>query len=349
MPGAFPSAPPEAVSGGSFAFGRYGGLLGRVNFLDVKKLWHFETPRWIKTWRLKEWRAILLGDATWSFVAALYNAKLFSIAMFRAWDRSTGRRYGFLRIMPGSIIHIGEKVAVSRSSYHGRHARLDIDFALPDSKISVTVNWKPPRAGGPGFHGEFVLDCSAKSLTPNTVVMPIGINRAMYSTKAVVPMEGFFETPDGPSRFEAASASALFDDHKGYYPFGLRYDWVGGFGIDPKGRRVAFSLAGSQTREPGLFNENCLWIGNRLYPLPHVRLSRAEGYRGDWIIQDTEGLVDLAFTPQVHNDVNFHVGLLESDWHGPFGVFKGFIKSGEGETIDAAVFLGMGEEKYLRA
>jgi len=171
----------------------------------------------------------------------------------------------------------------------------------------------------------------------------------MYSTKALATMEGFFETVGGIHRFEAGTASALFDDHKGYYPFSLHYDWVGGFGFDAKGRRIGLSLAANPGKELPHFNENGLWIGNRLFPLPHVRISRAEGYRGDWVIQDTEGLIDLVFAPLAHNDLSFHVGVFESDWHGSFGSFKGSVKNGEGETIDASILNAMGEEKYIRA
>ncbi|HUX37279.1 MAG TPA: DUF2804 family protein [Rectinemataceae bacterium] len=343
-----PEAPPEAVVDGEFRFGRYAGLFERANFLDAGKLWNVEVPRWVKTWRLKEWRAILMGDARWSMVAALYNAKLFSIALFKAWDRTSGERQGFLRIVPGSIIHMGERLSVSHSSYHGRHARLDFDFNLAEDRAKATVNWKP-KPDETAFHGEFVFGCSPKTMAPSSVVLPLARNKAMYSAKALVSMEGFLETPTGIHRFDGSSSSALFDDHKGYYPFGLKYDWVGGFGIDAKGRRTGLSLAGNPSKDANRFNENSLWIGNRLFPLPPVRLSRAEGYKGDWVIQDTKGLVDLVFSPSVHNDVSFHLGLLESDWHGPFGSFKGVVKNGEGETVDASLFMGMGEEKYLRA
>lgn len=348
MAPSLPGAPSSAVEEGSFLFGRYGGRFERANFLDARRLWRLEAPRWVKTWRLKEWRAILLGDASFSCVAALYNAKLFSIALFKAWDRVSGERRGFLRVVPGSVIPLGERLSPSRSFYHGRHARLDFDFALEENRVGLVVNWRPGRGEG-GFHGEFVLGCGPKTTSPSSVVLPLGRNRAMYSTKALAGAEGFLETASGIHRFEAASSSALFEDHKGYYPFSLRYDWVGGFGFDAKGRRVGFSLTGNPTREQPRFTENSLWIGNKLFPLPPVRLSRAEGYKGEWVIQDTEGLVDLVFTPQAHNDVSFHVGLFESDWHGPFGVFKGFVKNGEGETIDASLLTGMGEEKYLRS
>ncbi|MDA8412026.1 MAG: DUF2804 family protein [Treponema sp.] len=343
-----PEAPKEAVKDGLFALGRYRGVFEKINFLDARRLWHIEMPRWAKTWRLKEWRVVSMGGARWSCAAALYNVKLFSIAYFWAWDRQSGARWGFLRIVPGSIVHIGERFGVSHCAYHGRHARLDIDFDLPHEKAAVTVNWKPPK-GGDAFHGEFLLGCSEKTCAPSSTIMPLGRNRAMYSARALASMEGFFETPQGIQRFEAGTGLALFDDHKGYFPFRLHYDWAGGLGFDAKGRRIGLSLAANPGKDPLPFNENSLWIGNRLFPLPQVRISRAEGYRGDWVIQDTEGLIDLVFTPLSHNDLSFHVGIFESDWHGSFGTFKGSVKNGEGETIDASILNAMGEEKYIRA
>jgi hypothetical protein len=124
---------------------------------------------------------------------------------------------------------------------------------------------------------------------------------------------------------------------------------VGAFGLDSKGRRVGFSLASSQVRDADRMNENCVWIGTKVWALPPVRVTRALGHEKDWVIQDTEGLIDLVFTPEAPNDISFHLGLFESDWHGPFGSFKGFLKNGEGETLEVELLYGMGEEKYLRA
>ena len=343
----FPEPPRSAVIDGNFQLGRYSKPFERINFLDAKRLWHYNAPRWVKFQRLKEWRTVLMGDERWFFLSSLYNAKLFSLAIFKAWDRIGRRRYGFTRIVPGGIVALGDHLSQSHAFYHGRHARLDYDFNLDAGRLGLTVNWRPGHHI-PGFHGEFVMSYGPKISAPSTVLLPLGLNRAMYSTKALMPMEGFFEAGGETHRFAKNVSTAFFDDNKGYYPFSLRYDWVCGFGIDAKGRRLGFNLANSQVRDSSKWNENCIWIGNKVWPLPAVRVTRATGHAGDWVIQDTEGLVDLVFTPAVANDFSFHLGLFESDWHGPFGSFKGFVKNGEGETIEAELFQGMGEEKYLR-
>jgi hypothetical protein len=44
-----PEAPKEAVTDGAFAVGRYAGIFEKINFLDARRIWRVELPRWVKT------------------------------------------------------------------------------------------------------------------------------------------------------------------------------------------------------------------------------------------------------------------------------------------------------------
>jgi hypothetical protein len=170
----------------------------------------------------------------------------------------------------------------------------------------------------------------------------------MYSTKVLMPMTGEFNFKGERFMFEAPDAMGVMDDHKGFYPYAMHYDWVSGFGVDAKGRRVGFNLTDNQVKDQEQYNENCLWISNRIYSLPPVKVTRPSGPMGEWVIQDTEGLVDLIFLPEAANDMRFNLGIAAGDYHGPFGSFKGMIRNGTGEKIEAERLFGAGEQKYLR-
>jgi hypothetical protein len=60
-------------------------------------------------------------------------------------------------------------------------------------------------------------------------------------------------------------------------------------------------------------------------------------------------MVDLVFVPQVANGDRFNLGIVESDYSGPLGSFRGIIRNGEGEKIQAERLYGMGERQFLRA
>lgn len=344
----FPPPPEAAVREGRFEFGRFNAPFPRANMLDVERPYHYPVPRFLKDLRLKEWQAFQFGDSRWFLFTALYNAKLFSFATFQAYDRETKARYGFKRILPGGDFRFHDRLARSRVAYRGPRSLIDYDFSLDEGKIRIDIE-HAYRKRAARFSGSFAFALGPRLTAPSAVCLPLGMNRAMYSTKVLMPFSGEFRSEEGDYRFDSPAAMGILDDHKGFYPWRLRYDWVTGFGLDAKGRRAGFNLTDNQVKDQERYNENCLWIGSKVWPLPPVRVTRPQGPQGDWIIQDTEGMVDLVFHPEVENDIRFNLGLVESDYHGPFGSFRGLLKNGDGDKIEAERLYGAGEQKYLRA
>ena len=342
------AAPASIVSGGEFEYGRFGTPFGRVNMLDVARPYHNPVPRFVKNWRLKEWQAFQFGDERWFFFAALYNAKVFSMALFQGWDRQEKKGFGFRRVLPGSAFRLPESLQGSRVEYRGRRAFLAAACDLDEGSVRLTV-LRAGKESQARFSGSFRFAYGPRLAAPLAVCLPLGLNRAMYSTKVLMPAEGEFEAGGESFRLAQPGAMGIMDDHKGYYPYRMRYDWVTGFGPDAKGRRTGFNLTDNQVRDQERWNENCMWINNRIWPLPPVRVTRPRGPAGEWIVQDTRGMVDLVFVPEVPNDIRIRLGLVESDYHGPFGSFRGVIKNGEGEKLQAERLYGAGEQKYLRS
>jgi hypothetical protein len=343
----FDPAPEAAVSKGQFELGRFGTPFARANLLDVERLYFYPLPRFVKAARLKEWRAFQFGNERWFFFTALYNAKAFSIAAFFAYDRERKRRFGFQRPIPGSAFSYGERLSGSKTAYRNSRSLIEYDCEFDSGLISIAAQRSEVDAER-SFAGAFRFSCGPKAAAPESVCLPLGKNRAMYSTKLLMPFEGEFTVGNEVFGFDGAGAMGVMDDHKGYYPYRLRYDWVTGFGLDQKGRRAGFNLTDNQVRDQAKYNENCLWINNRVWPLPPVKVTRPQGPAGEWFVQDTEGLVDLVFTPELPNDVAFNLGIAESDYRGPFGSYRGLVKNGEGDRVQAELLYGMGEQKYLR-
>jgi hypothetical protein len=344
----FEPSPECIVEKGAFALGRFGTPFRRANMLDVSHPFHYPIPRILKNWRLKEWQAYQFGDQRWFFFASLHNAKVCSLVLFIAYDRERKKRYLIRRFIPGGIFRFTESLSGSNVYYRGARTLLESACDFDSGSIRFTV-MRGSRDPERRFSGRFHFSCLPKVSAPNVVCLPLGLNRAMYSTKILMPMEGEFSVGGESHRFEGPSSMGILDDNKGYYPYRLRYDWLTGFGIDAKGRRMGFNLTDNQVRDQTRYNENCLWINNKVWPLPPVKVTRPQGSSGDWIIQDTEGMVDLIFTPEVSNDVRFNLGVIESDYHGPLGSFRGFVANGEGEKIQAELLYGVGEKEYLRA
>jgi hypothetical protein len=339
---------PRVVTDGEFNLGCYTKPFQLTNMLDVERPYRYRLPRLIKYFRLKEWVAFYLGDSRHFFMTTLYDAKSAAIAIFQGYDRQTKRSFGFRHLIPGGILRFGPSLDGTRLAFHGGRDFLDYHVKLSEGVIGVRVGHRGGRSS-PSFSGSMTLTWNDRQTAMESVCLPLGLNRAMYTTKALMPLNGRFRIDKETFDFSGSDAMGVLDDHKGYYPYRLRYDWVAGFGLDGKGRRVGFNLVDNQVRDPEKDNENCMWIGGRTFSLPPVRVTRPRGVYEEWIIQDTEGLVDLTFQPETRNDLRINLLFARSDYSGPFGTFKGFVRNGEGERIDASMVYGIGEKKYLRA
>lgn len=346
---AFIDPPEELVRDGEFVLGCFNGPPVHVNMLDIKRPYHYKVPAWVKAFRCKEWKAFQFGDKRWFFFSTLYESKSLDLVQFSAWDRERNRFFEIKRLIPFGKFNLGEYPASSHASYKNRRGAIDYRFDLPGG----TVNVEASRARGGSrraFSGSFTFAYNSRQTSPSSVCLPLGLNRAMYSTKVLMPMQGWFEAEGERFEFGSPDAMGIFDDHKGYYPYKLRYDWVTGFGQDTKGRRVGFNLTDNQVRDQERYNENVLWINSRSFPLPPIKVTHPNGLDKPWHIQDTEGLVDLVFKPERKNDLKINVLVSSIDYHGPFGSFEGTLRSADGsEKVEATGLFGMGEQKYLRA
>jgi len=141
---------------------------------------------------------------------------------------------------------------------------------------------------------------------------------------------------------------AIIDDHKGFYPYALKYDWVTAAGYDEKGRLAGFNLTDNQAIDPEQYNENCMWVDGGLDLLPPVKFERPQGVEGEWLIRDRYGMVDLSFKPVSMGRIDLNMLVLKVDYYGPFGYVSGTIKDSSGNARDFDRYFGMGEQKYVR-
>lgn len=142
---------------------------------------------------------------------------------------------------------------------------------------------------------------------------------------------------------------ALVRDCKGYYPYITKMRYANGFGFEKSGRMIAFSLGENTAKSANKDNENVLWVGNSLTPLPPVHITCEEGFEKIWVIEDVEGMIDLTFTPKKQiNKKKFDVIVSKAEFVNPIGVFNGMIMSKTGEKITLRSLPGCAESLYIR-
>jgi hypothetical protein len=331
---------------GRIRFGTFDRPIADVNLIDAKP-WALPLPRALRALRLKEWQAYQLGTARWFVAVALFDAKLLALAQVKVYDRERRTKHVFERQLPSWAMRAPRSLLDAEMRWTARDgASMRFVDRLAEDRIELWIEL-PASKHMPALSGAITL--RADGCEPQVVSIPFGDNRGMYSHKACLVPEGELRLGDEVLRFSAADGYALMDDHKGYYPYVMRWDWVTGGGVDARGRRVGFNLTRNDSIDPARFNENCVWVDGRRHLLPPVRFVRRPELRPEvWEVRDETGEVAVDFEIELDGHVRVNALVVESRYRGPFGRVRGHVRGPGGERVELDGMFGMGEDFHLR-
>jgi hypothetical protein len=324
-------------------FGRFSGPLGRANLVDASFL---HLPRPLRRLRLKEWQAVQVNGPEVFLNVALFDAKLMSLLQVKVYDRARGEKVVHeWKLWPGAF-RVADQLLDSTTAYRDRRGGLSFRNRLADGRIEIELDLPRTRELA-SVSGRLELRCDRGA--SHVASMPLAGDVGMYSHKGMFPVEGNLVVADRKYRFATGDSLALLDDHKGYYPYVMRWDWVTSATYDG-GHAMGFNLTRNQCRAPEHHNENCVWIDDRVGLLPPVTFMRErEGEAQErWRIRDREGRVDVSFRPSVPGDVNVNMIVVHSRYRGPFGTFDGRLEPEGLPPIRVDGWFGMGEDFHLR-
>lgn len=335
--------PDQLVEDGRQRLGRFDGPLERANLIDAR---YRSLPRPLRWLRLKEWQAVQIASPRLFVNLALFDAKLMSLLQAKIYDKQRGQKWLHERKLRPGAFRVADQLLDSSTRYRDRRSRLEFRNQLADGRLVVAVELDG-RGDVPPVAGEITLLCERGA--SQVVSLPFAGDVGMYSHKGMFPVEGELVVGGESHRFTAGDTLALIDDHKGYYPYVMRWDWVTG-ASRVGDHALGFNLTRNQCRDSDRYNENCAWRDDRIGLLPAVTFTRErERQAGErWLIRDREGRVDLRFEPRVPGDVRINALVVESRYRGPFGLFHGRLEPAGLDPIDIDGWFGMGEDFYLR-
>jgi len=328
-------APANLVDAGRQRLGRFAGPIARVNLIDAPYL---RLPRPLRRLRLKEWEAAQIAAPGVFVNVALFDAKLLQLLQVKVYEHATGEKTVIEHKLRPGAFKVADQLLDSTTRYADRRGSLVFRNELARGRIAIEID-----VGSISGQIELHTDRGASHVAS----LPFAGDVGMYSHKGMFPASGHVAV--NARRHELGEALALLDDHKGYYPYVMRWDWVTA-AKRRGGRAVGFNLTRNQCRDPERYNENCAWIDDRIGLLPRVMFEREHERQPNerWTIRDRDGHVDLTFEPLVPGDVRVNALIVESRYRGPFGTFTGRLAPEGMDAIEVDGWFGMGEDFHLR-
>ena len=341
-------APEHPVLAGKPAFGTFRGPFGHFDIRGMKRPFgNLPIPEVISNRRIMGIMRFIFCDEGNIGEIELFDAGYFSFMETTLWNRLTKRRIAYRRIiLPGLLkmpLEFGNSVTACRS--HARFTR--IHTRLQKGLIHADFDFLGSGARPP-CEGRFEMNLAAPGAADLSAVIPYGVRRrCQASFQQTSALHGWIGTGYDDHHIPESSGVGYFDIRKAYFSLRTKKSVMIGLGrVD--GRIVSFQLGNSVTREDYQYNDNVLFVDGKAWPLPPVKITRPFGVDGDWIIQDTESMVDLVFTPISDSPRKLSAFVLRTSYHTVYGTFEGALLTGDGEKIALRGYPGIGKKILLR-
>ncbi len=333
-----PVAPPKnVVNNGIVQFGTFDAPLENINIIDCKKPVKSWLPKFMNSSRIKEWEAFEISFDEGFLVGAIYDvgAFVFNIIMF--FDKKT-KEVSLNQVMGAPKKVVKDTLINKRNNLKTGNLVININNQFQDGKCYVKAN-SPKSKKNMAMN----VDVELTSISmPSVVVMPLGENRPLYSQKELFKVSGNIQMGDRTFTMNENSL-AIIDDHKGYYPYKMHYDWLTGMGTFEKEGVMAFNLTKNQVTNPKDYNENYLWLNGDTHPLPPVNFTHLDN--GHWKVTDEHDMVNIEFHIDNTLKLDKNVALIKVRYRAPFGFITGYIKDIDGNKHILNGAFGMGEDK----
>jgi hypothetical protein len=329
-------------------FGSFSGPFGHFDIRGMKRPFgDFPVPHVITDLRIMENMRFLFCDENNIGEVELFNAGYFSFMETTLWNRRTKHKIAYRRLMPAGLIKFPRTFANSITACRIPGRFVKIHLRLQKKLIHVDLDFIGSDARPP-CEARLDMNLAAPGFAELSSLIPYKVKRrCLVSYQLTAPLHGWIGTGYDDHQIQESTGIGFFDVRKAYYSLRTNASNVVGMGwID--GRLVSFQLGNSVSRDDTRYNDNVLFVDGIATPLPPVKITRPYGLHGDWVVQDTESMVDLVFSPISDSPRRLSAFIVRTDYHTVYGSFDGVLLTGQGEKLAIKNFSGLGKKIRLR-
>lgn len=341
--------PPRLVEGGRVAeFGAFREPFRELGLEEAEIFgWKGKTPRALARFRLKEWQHFGVIHPRHYLGMVIFNAKFMGVSFFYHYDRERGTMAEHNRQGPGSRAVVAETTWNGECSFESGGYSLRFHNRLEEGYHRVELDIAE-KGGLPAVRGEFRMLEDLAGFQPLVVVSPFAPNRPLYTHKAACPVEGRVTVGAEVIELDPARDVCMLDEQKAFYPYRSFWRWLAFGGYDEGGTLLAANLCHNIIADDEEYSENCYWVDGKIRLTGAARFAYSEAdILGPWFVKTTDGLVDVEFRPRGERKDKIRVGPIYSDFHQPFGLFRGRMGEGDG-AVEVKDLFGLCEQHVTR-
>lgn len=298
--------------------------------------------------RLKEWQHIGIIADDFYFGFAIVNAKFLANSFCYFLDRKTGSMVEHDRLAPPGVAKVARNIWRGECGFRFAGYEIDIENRLTESRHAARVEIGESKEK-PSISATVEVIEDLDSVQPLELICLLRGERPAYTHKVACPARGEVVVGGRSYTFDEGTGIALIDVQKTFFPYTSFWNWATCGGHDARGRLVALNMSkGINVREEEL-NDNVLWVDGELSFLGVSSFTLDENaVLEPWHIETAGGTGSLDFTPSGERWGRVNALVVLSDFHQPYGTFRGTAVDSAGETHQIDDYFGVVERHLAR-
>ncbi len=344
-------APENLIKDGKAQFGSF---ITSPKNLDIKGIKSpfgvLPLPTFITNLRIRSNLSFVFSTSEYFGTIDLLDSKVYGFSEVNIWNKKTLKRYSYKNVMflVRRLIPKNLEKAICLTYSKRRHIRIAWDKQRNKFKIEFNLKGDDVR---PNIMGAFVSSNWNDNVS-FTSVLPAPIMRRCYASyQQPIIVEGGLCSTKGKMNpfFLPQRTQSLFVLTRAYYKSRTLNNLITGIG-KVKEDEIVFRITDMSILpvDKNTYNENVLIVNNEITPLPPVTVTHPFGKMKKWVIQDTESMVDLVFTPDSASQRIISVVLLHAQYFTVYGTFEGVLITKEGKSISLKGFPGIIKNQRIR-
>ena len=343
------SEPPEhLVENGKAHFGTFDGVSPKTDIRGMRAPYAgVPVPSIISNLRIKSRLDFAFSLEDYIGLSQFYDFKVIGLGEIIFWNKSTGKKYVYHTIMPSRrrFVPVLTTRGICACYRKSRYIKISWGRQHQHHALAFKVKGDSARPNAEGYmYSPMQDDMHSDALFVCPSPASSRCSATWFSSMNIL---GHVAVND--EKTEDSNGLGMMILNRAYYKFHSKASCVYGIG-NVKNKKIVFYLKTSNmdAADADTYNCNILVVDGKQTALPSVYMTHPFGIDKNWIIQDTESMVDLTFTPLSVNSRTLNLIALRTNYHTMYGTFEGVLLTADGEKIILKNFPGMLHKGMLR-
>lgn len=342
--------PPELIiQNGKANFGTFLGIPQKFGIKGMRAPYAgIPLPTVISKQRIKSKLNYIFSIDKFIGISEFYDFRLFAFSEIVFWNKETGKKYVYHTIIPTRrhFVPLTTDKGICASYKKRRYIKISWGRKHQHHALSFKVKGDSVRPNAEGF---FFSPMGDKMHTDCLFVNPSPTSSRCSATwLTAMNLDGQI-TIDNEivDKSHGLGAMVMNRTYVKVHSIATRAWGLGNL----KDKKIVFQLGYSNldAADPDKYNSNVLIEDGEITTLPSVVMTHPFGVDKKWIIQDTESMVDLTFTPSSLCTRLLNIIFLRRYYTSMYGTFDGVLLNSKGEKIILKNFSGIINRDFLRS